>query len=211
MDDHHDHRDRSRSRKTLEVPGATLTYDVRPSDATTEPPLVPHRLADGRRRASRRSPRTSPTARSSPTTRATTASAAPPTTRPRRSRPRSRRTTSTRSSRRSAAGRSTCSPAAAARSSRWRSSRSTRTTSGPLVAHEPPLASLVPDREQALAANKAIHDDVPGAAAAGAGMAQFMQVVMPRRPVHGGGRRGSPRRTRRCSACRPRTTASGPT
>ena len=25
--------------RTLEVPGATLTYDVRPNDQTTEPPL----------------------------------------------------------------------------------------------------------------------------------------------------------------------------
>lgn len=49
-----------------------------------------------------------------------------------------------------------------------------------LVAHEPPLASIVPDREQALAANKAIHDAYQ-AKGAGAGMAKFMQVVM-----HGG-------------------------
>ena len=49
-----------------------------------------------------------------------------------------------------------------------------------LVAHEPPLASLVPDREQALAANKAIYDAYM-AGGAGAGMGKFMQVVM-----HGG-------------------------
>jgi pimeloyl-ACP methyl ester carboxylesterase len=49
------------------------------------------------------------------------------------------------------------------------------------VAHEPPLASIVPDREHALAANKAIHD----AYLAGgfpAGMARFMQVVMHQGP-----------------------------
>ena len=49
-----------------------------------------------------------------------------------------------------------------------------------LVAHEPPLASLVPDREQALAANKAIYDAYM-AGGGGAGMGKFMQVVM-----HGG-------------------------
>jgi pimeloyl-ACP methyl ester carboxylesterase len=49
-----------------------------------------------------------------------------------------------------------------------------------LVAHEPPLASLVPDREQALAANRAIYDAYM-AKGAGAGMGKFMQVVM-----HGG-------------------------
>jgi pimeloyl-ACP methyl ester carboxylesterase len=49
-----------------------------------------------------------------------------------------------------------------------------------LVAHEPPLASIVPDREQALAANRAIHEAYM-ANGAGAGMGKFMQVVM-----HGG-------------------------
>jgi len=49
-----------------------------------------------------------------------------------------------------------------------------------LVAHEPPLASIVPDREQALAANRAIYDAYQ-AKGAGAGMAKFMQIVM-----HGG-------------------------
>ena len=49
-----------------------------------------------------------------------------------------------------------------------------------LVAHEPPFASLVPDREQALAATKAIHDAYM-AGGAGPGMGKFMQVVM-----HGG-------------------------
>ena len=49
-----------------------------------------------------------------------------------------------------------------------------------LVAHEPPFASLVPDREQALAANKAIHD-VYMAKGGAYGMGKFMQVVM-----HGG-------------------------
>lgn len=46
-----------------------------------------------------------------------------------------------------------------------------------LVAHEPPFASLVPDREQALAANKAIYDAYM-ANGAGAGMGKFMQIVL---------------------------------
>jgi pimeloyl-ACP methyl ester carboxylesterase len=45
------------------------------------------------------------------------------------------------------------------------------------VAHEPPLATVVPDREHALAANKAIYDAYM-AGGAPAGMARFMQVVM---------------------------------
>jgi pimeloyl-ACP methyl ester carboxylesterase len=49
-----------------------------------------------------------------------------------------------------------------------------------LVAHEPPLASIVPDREQALAANQAIYDAYM-AGGSGAGMGKFMQIVM-----HGG-------------------------
>jgi pimeloyl-ACP methyl ester carboxylesterase len=46
-----------------------------------------------------------------------------------------------------------------------------------LVAHEPPLASLVPDREHALAVNRAMHDTYETRGGAW-GMAHFMQVVM---------------------------------
>jgi pimeloyl-ACP methyl ester carboxylesterase len=46
-----------------------------------------------------------------------------------------------------------------------------------IVAHEPPLASLVPDREHALAANRAMHATYQEKGW-GAGMAHFMQVVM---------------------------------
>jgi pimeloyl-ACP methyl ester carboxylesterase len=49
------------------------------------------------------------------------------------------------------------------------------------VAHEPPLASVVPDREQALAATKAIGDTYR-AKGFGHGMAKFMQVVMHQGP-----------------------------
>lgn len=45
------------------------------------------------------------------------------------------------------------------------------------VAHEPPLASLVPDREHALAVNRAMHETYQRKGW-GAGMAHFMQVVM---------------------------------
>jgi pimeloyl-ACP methyl ester carboxylesterase len=50
-----------------------------------------------------------------------------------------------------------------------------------LVAHEPPLASLVPDREHALAANRAINAAYK-AGGFGRGMAKFMQVVMHQGP-----------------------------
>lgn len=49
------------------------------------------------------------------------------------------------------------------------------------VAHEPPLASMIPDREHALAASKAINDAYM-ANGFGAGMARFMQVVMHQGP-----------------------------
>jgi len=49
------------------------------------------------------------------------------------------------------------------------------------VAHEPPLASLVPDREHALAANRAMNRTYQEKGW-GAGMAHFMQVVMHRGP-----------------------------
>ena len=44
------------------------------------------------------------------------------------------------------------------------------------VAHEPPFASLVPDREHALAANRAMHETYERSGW-GAGMAHFIQVV----------------------------------
>jgi pimeloyl-ACP methyl ester carboxylesterase len=49
------------------------------------------------------------------------------------------------------------------------------------VAHEPPLASLVPDREHALAVNRAMHVTYQEKGW-GAGMAHFMQVVMHQGP-----------------------------
>jgi pimeloyl-ACP methyl ester carboxylesterase len=50
-----------------------------------------------------------------------------------------------------------------------------------LVAHEPPFASLVPDRDHALAVNRAMHETYKRRGG-GWGMAHFMQVVMHRGP-----------------------------
>ena len=50
-----------------------------------------------------------------------------------------------------------------------------------LVAHEPPLASILPDREGALAASRAVHDAYERNGF-GAGMAQFIGVVSHRGP-----------------------------
>jgi pimeloyl-ACP methyl ester carboxylesterase len=51
-----------------------------------------------------------------------------------------------------------------------------------LVAHEPPLASILPDREGALAACRAIHDTYQRSGF-GAGMAHFIAVVSHQGPV----------------------------
>ena len=51
-----------------------------------------------------------------------------------------------------------------------------------LVAHEPPLASILPDREGALAACRAIHDTYQRSGF-GAGMAQFIVAVSHRGPM----------------------------
>ncbi|MGY1643044.1 alpha/beta fold hydrolase [Geodermatophilus sp. SYSU D00703] len=51
-----------------------------------------------------------------------------------------------------------------------------------LVAHEPPAAALVPDREEALAATRHVHD-VYRRSGFGAGMAEFIRLVGHRGPV----------------------------
>jgi hypothetical protein len=52
---------------------------------------------------------------------------------------------------------------------------------GTLVAHEPPLASILPDREHAMAATQAVHDTYLRSGF-GAGMAQFIGIVSHRGP-----------------------------
>ncbi len=51
-----------------------------------------------------------------------------------------------------------------------------------LVAHEPPLASILPDREAALATCRAIHETYQRSGS-GAGMAHFIAVVMHKGPM----------------------------
>ena len=129
-DHDHDHR-REPTTHTLEVPGATLTYDIRRNDASTEPPLFLIGVADGRRPASRRSPATSPIARSSPTTRAAVERSTKPTIQRRRVTPdQHAATTCTRSieARRRGPVDVFASSGGAVNALAW--SRSTRTTSG---------------------------------------------------------------------------------
>jgi pimeloyl-ACP methyl ester carboxylesterase len=165
--------------RTLEVPGATLTYDVRRNDATTEPPLflIGSPMGAGGfpslaahftdrtivtydpRNNGERSPADDP---SQPITPAVQADDVHAVIKAVGGGPIDMFATS---------GGAIVSLALVAKYP-----NDIRT----LVAHEPPFASLVPDREQALAANRAIHDAYM-AKGAGAGMGKFMQVVM-----HGG-------------------------
>ena len=61
----------------------------------------------------------------------------------------------------------------------WRSSRTTPSWSGPLVAHEPPLASLLPDwrDSECFRVTEAIHDTYMPRDGFGAGMAKFIAIV----------------------------------
>jgi pimeloyl-ACP methyl ester carboxylesterase len=54
-----------------------------------------------------------------------------------------------------------------------------------LVAHEPPLASILPDRENAMAVSRAVHDTYERSGW-GAGIAHFIAVVMHRGPFPDG-------------------------
>jgi pimeloyl-ACP methyl ester carboxylesterase len=165
--------------KTLDVPGATLTYDVRTSEATTEPPLVligspmgaggfpslishfPDRtiVTYDPRNNGERSPADDP---SQPITAEVQADDVHRVIEAIGGGPVDMFASS---------GGAIVALALVARHP-----EEIRT----LVAHEPPLASIVPDRELALAANRAIYDAYM-AKGAGAGMGKFMQVVM-----HGG-------------------------
>ena len=165
--------------KTLPVPGATLTYDVRPAESATEPPLVligspmgaggftslaarfPDRtiVTYDPRNNGERSPADDPSVPITPQVQADDVHAVI-----------------------EAIGGgpvdlfASSGGAIVALDLVARYPDDIRT----LVAHEPPFASLVPDREQALAATRAIHDAYM-AGGAGAGMGKFLQVVM-----HGG-------------------------
>lgn len=78
-----------------------------------------------------------------------------------------------------------------------------------LVAHEPPLAGILPDAEHATAAVRAIHGTYEQRGF-GAGMAHFIAITSQRGPMTAEFV-AMPGPTLRCSACRPRTTASAPT
>jgi pimeloyl-ACP methyl ester carboxylesterase len=164
--------------RTLEVPGATITYDVRPSDATTEPPLFligspmgaggfptlashfPDRtIVTYDPRGSDRSVAHDPAAPITPNAQAEDVHAII-----------------------EAVGGpvdmfATSGGAVVSLDLVANHPTDVRT----LVAHEPPLASLVPDREQALAASRAINEAYK-AGGFGRGMAKFMQVVMHQGP-----------------------------
>jgi len=78
-----------------------------------------------------------------------------------------------------------------------------------LVAHEPPLASILPDREGALAACRAVHDTYQRT-----GLARAWRSSSSPWATRGSSARTTPtsqRLIRRCSACPPRTTATGAT
>jgi pimeloyl-ACP methyl ester carboxylesterase len=163
--------------KTLAVPGATISYDVRPSEATTEPPLVligspmgaggfptlashfrdrtivtydPRNNGEGRSVADDPSRPITPEVQAEDVHAVIEAIGGGPV------------------DMFASSGGAVVALALVAKYP-----RDVRT----LVAHEPPLASLVPDREHALAANRAIHEAYT-AGGFGAGMAKFMQVVM---------------------------------
>ena len=165
--------------RTLEVPGATLTYDIRPSDGTTEPPLFligsPMGAGGFGTLASHVPDRTVVTYDPRGVERSTAHDAAAPIT-----------------------------PEVQADDIHaiiadlgggpvdiFASSGGAVVTLALIarhpndlriaVAHEPPLASVVPDREHATAANNAIYD-VYNAKGFGHGMAKFMQVVMHQGP-----------------------------
>ena len=165
--------------RTLKVPGASLTYDIRPADGTTEPPLVligspmgaggfpslaahfPNRtlVSYDPRNNGERSPADDPSVPITPEVQADDVHAVI-----------------------EAVGGgpvdmfATSGGAVVSLALVAKYPNDIRT----LVAHEPPLASLVPDREQALAACGAIYDAYM-ADGSPAGMGKFMQVVM-----HGG-------------------------
>jgi pimeloyl-ACP methyl ester carboxylesterase len=159
---------------TLDVPGATLTYDVRPSEAGTEPILLligSPMGAAGFGTLSRHFPdRTVVTYDPRGSERSTTTDPAGPVTPDVHADDLHRLI--------QAIGGApvdlfaTSGGAVNALALVSRHPEDVRT----LVAHEPPLASILPDREHALAAARAVHETYQGSGW-GAGMAHFIAVT----------------------------------
>ena len=78
-----------------------------------------------------------------------------------------------------------------------------------LVAHEPPLASILPDSDDAKAAVRAIQSSYQ-AGGFGAGMAHFIAITGHRGPFTADVVASAARPIPRRSGCRPRTMAAGP-
>ena len=186
--------------RTLEVPGATLTYDVRRTTPRTEPPLFligsPMGAAGFATLASHFPDRTVVTYDPRGAERSTKADPASPST------PELHADDLHRIIEEVGWGRSTCSPAAVARSTRSRSSPRTPTTCGRSSPTSRRWRRSCRTASTRSAAVRAISDDVPGA---GAGAPAWR--TSSRSSSHQGefpaGFATSPARTRRCSACRP--------
>ena len=165
--------------RTLDVPGATLTYDVRPNDGTTEPPLFligsPMGAGGFPTLAAHLAERTIVTYDPRGSERSTAHDPAAP-IRP------EHHAEDLHAIVEAIGGGPVdvfASSGGAVNALAWiaRYPADVRT----LVAHEPPLASLLPDREHALAATRAINATYMDRGW-GAGMAHFIQVVSHRGP-----------------------------
>ncbi len=195
---------------TLDVPGAVLTYDVRPADRLHRcPGAAPHRFADGRRRVrhARRPLHRSHRGDLRPARRRAQ--------REGRSGQPSRRPEQHADDLHRIIAELGCGPVDLFASSGGAVNALALVAAHPeqvrtLVAHEPPLASILPDREGAMAFTQAIHDTYQRSGF-GAGMAQFIVAVSHQGPMTGRVRQRNRRPIRRCSGCRPRTTAPAPT
>ena len=165
--------------RTLDVPGATLTYDVRKADSAC-PGAAPDRVADGRRRVRHAGghfpDRTVVTYDPRGVERSTKADPASPST------PEEHADDLHRIIAELDAG-----PVDLFASSGGAVNALALVATHPeqvrtLVAHEPPLASILPDREGAMAVTQAIHDTYQRSGF-GPGMAQFIVVVSHKGPM----------------------------
>jgi pimeloyl-ACP methyl ester carboxylesterase len=192
--------------RTLDVPGATLTYDVRPNDSSTEPPLfligspmgaagfgtlaghfTDRTVVTYDPRGAERSPKAYPTSPSRPDDHADDLH---------------------RIIQEIGGG-----PVDLFASSGGAVNALALVATHPevvriLVAHEPPLASILSDSQNAKATVLAIQNSYQ-TRGFGAGMAHFMAVTSHRGPFPDDfASRRHP--IQRCSGCRPRMTAAGP-